>query len=319
MELMNREESQVERAGRVKNLMKGFAKNLVYFLCLMAPVVVVGSVWFDIKPAIALRTIYGGLPLLVVFVMAERAMMDIGAEAGKKDGELTEARVEFRGLRTRAVEVGTADMGEFIREEIDAELESVRRNACRKLRISYDVYLAECLGKSKKELRRHLGSRVLAAKVYAIHLIRPIALTEDMILSDSSTSGRRGGIGKTGDDYCDEKKGLKNTVWSIVSIFLFTGIAFGPIREFSWAVVAYTVWALALLLYRMARGYKDGVVAYAEVQVRNYRDRSRYLEKYLEWRGKRITVPPSKDEIPQEISRAEYDYILTTKTAQKYE
>lgn len=33
--------------------------------------------------------------------------------------------------------------------------------------------------------------------------------------------------------------------------------------------------------------HKNGIVAYADVQVKNYADRIHYLERYLEWKGVR--------------------------------
>ena len=211
--------------------------------------------------------------------MAERAMNDIGQAAGKADADLGVSRKLFRSLRREVVHAGTAEMGAFIEHEIQAELENARRVACRKLQLDYNVYLTECSGKTKKELTQKFKSRVLGAKVYAINMIRPIILTEDMIMNDSSLRRERGGIGETGEEYTDKKRGMKSTLWSIVSVFLFTGIAIGPAHAFSWSLVLYTLWALVLLAYRMARGYKDGVVAYAEVQVKNYNDRIGYLEK----------------------------------------
>ncbi len=304
MELINRESTQADRTGKFKDIMTSFAKNLIYYLCLMAPVAVVGVVWFDMKPELAWRMVYGGIPLVIVFVMAERAMMDIGRDAGKVDRDLINTREIFRDLRKRAVEIGTTDMKQFVVEEIDTELEEARRAACRKLKLDYDVYLAECAGKTKNELKRKFGSRTRAAKVYAINLIRPIVLTVDMILSDTPTDRSRGGIGKTAEEYLDGKKGLKGTLWAIISVFLITGIAISPARAFSWEIVVYTIWALMLLFYRMARGYKNGVMAYASVQVRNYEDRTRYLEKYLEWMR-----------VKGEGEKGRSDYILTTEMA----
>ncbi len=288
MEMLTRDNDQADRVSRFKGFMKGLARNMGYYICLISPLAVVGSVWFDMTPTIAWRIVYGGLPLLVVFVMAERAMMDIGKDAGKADRELLDARAAYRSIRARAVEVGTSDMQAFIDEEIQAELEHAKRTACRKLRLDYETYLSKCASGSRAELEKQLGSRTRAAKVYAIGLIRPIVLTVDMILSDSPTSRQRGGIGKTGEEYLDEKKGLRGTAWAVLSVFLVTGFAIGPARVFSWQIVAYTVWALLLLFYRMARGYKNGVMAYAQVQVRNYEDRVGYLERFLEWKGKRF-------------------------------
>lgn len=287
MEILNREAAQAERAGKIKNMMRSFGKNLSFYICLMTPILLVGVVWFDMSPMVAWRTMYGGIPLVAVYVMAERAMNDIGQATGKADNELLESRREFRTIRREAIRAGTAEMGQFIEYEVQTELENTRRIACRKLQLDYTVYLNECTGKSKKELTKKFKSRVLGAKVYAINMIRPIVLTEDMILNDSSLHKGRGGIGETGEEYTDKKRGVKSTLWSILSVFLFTGFAFGPARTFSWSMVLYTIWALFLLVYRMARGYKDGIVAYADVQVKNYADRIHYLERYLEWKGVR--------------------------------
>ncbi len=283
MEMLNRETERAERSGRIREFMKSLARNMMCYICFVSPIIVIGVVWFDMTPALAWRTVYGGIPLIVVFVMTERAMMDIGRDAGKVDKEMLEARGYYRELRAKAITAGTSRMKEFVLLEIDEELVTAKQAACKKLKLDYDVYIAECADKSKKELKKKFGSRVRAAQVYAVNLIRPIVLTVDMIMSEAPTNRGRGGIGKTADEFLDEKKGIRGTAWAVLSVFLVTGFAIGPVRMFSWQIVAYTVWALMILFYRMARGYKNGVMAYASVQVRNYEDRTRYLEKYLEW------------------------------------
>ena len=282
MEMLDSETERAERAGRMKRIMKEIGKNLLSYLCLLAPVVVVGAVWFDLTPVIALRTLYGGVPIIAAFILSEYAMLEIGAESGKKEKELETVRKAYQDMRERVIRAGTEQMKPFLLQEIQEELEETRRTACRKLNLDFDVYMAECEGKKKDELTRRFQSRRIGAKVYAINMIKPIELTEDMILCDNPTHRGRGGVGKTGEEYCDSKKGWKNTVWSIASVLLFMGFAFGPVRAFSWPMLMYTLWALIMLLYRMARGYKNGVYAYTVVQVRNYQNRIRYMEKYLE-------------------------------------
>ncbi len=287
MELLTKEAMQADRAGKVKGLVHTFARNLMSYLCMVAPIAVVGAVWFDMQPVVAMRKIYGGLPLVLIFVMAEMAMMDLGRDAGKKDKELIDIHGEFKILREMVVTAGTEEIQVFLDEEIAKELESERKRACRVIKLDYAVYLSECAGKSKKELMSKFKSRILGAKIYAINMIKPIMLTEDMVLVDAPVTHERRGIGLTGDEYCARKRGITSTVWSTASVFLLTGVALGPMRQFSWSMVIYTVWALFILGYRMARGYKDGVVAFAEVQVKNYKDRMRVMERYLEWVGER--------------------------------
>ncbi len=289
MKVLNRDSMTDEPVGIVKKLIGIVGKNLLSYLCLLAPVAVIGCVWFDVSPVVALRKLSGGIPFVAVLVFAEWAMIEIGREAGKRDKDMLAERDAFLAIRGRVIEVGTARMSQFCDEEIPLELEDARKTACRRLGLDYKVYLEKYakLGElGKGDLRKTIGDRVIAAKVYAVNMIKPIELSEELILNDSHARRGRGGIGKTGDEYIDRKRGLRSTISSILSVLVFTGIVVGPAMTFSWELVVYTLWALMILIYRMARGYKDGVAAYAVVQVKNYRDRSRYCEKYLEWIGR---------------------------------
>ncbi len=321
MDIIGRNSNEAERVGRIKTAARSLAKNLAYLFCLMSPIAVIGAVWFDITPVVALRTVYGGIPLLAAFIMAERVMMDIGRDAGKRDDELLAVREAYHTLREIVIRQGTAGLGDYLSQEIADELEITRRTACRKLGLNYHTYLENYAGKSRSELKsafksdtnatlkERVDNRVRVAKILAVNRISPIELSEDMLLCDTLTPSGRGGIGQTAEEYCQKRRGIKGTLWSILSVILFTGIAIGQVRTFTPAIVLYTLWALMLLLYRMARGYKDGVIAEAEVQVRNYRDRMRYLEGFIEWKSPDIHTSEPAPIVPEPPP---VDYNLTT-------
>ena len=262
-----------------KNFAYILGKNLTLFICMLVPLLLIGFVWTEFGDIIiSTKMISDAILTVMLFAVGEMMMTRLGTEGGKLDAEYIEAKGEFDALAKRVGEIGTMLMGIFCDWQIDVEMEQAVHFRLRMLRITPKMW-EEIKNLPQSELETRFGKRK-ARKLAAINALKPIELNEAILLYNGQNAAR-GGVPQSGDEY------LKSTrhMVSVILACIFTGLLTVSVvvtftSDISFARVVYTVFKLAMLLFRMAKGYDRGARAYNTIEVRQYKAKCYYLRLY---------------------------------------
>lgn len=279
-----------ERNDKAKQTARMIGQNLSLYVCLMLPVLLIGFIWTDSSlPKLGWGLLSDGLVTVLMFVIGERAMLQIGTAGGKLDDEYATERSEYKDLVKKVTkEIGTILLDPYCDWQTDLELEQARRVCCRRLRIDYKEYCSKYMGKSLEELEAELRQDK-ALKVHAINMLEPIDLTAEILLTDGLNKYGRGGVPEGGDEYVERKKfGFWGIIISVLTAIFTVGISLAMTKDITFARVIYTLVKLTALLFRMAMGYNNGAKAYNTVEVRHLQAKIRYLEAYVEFIEKKV-------------------------------
>ncbi|MBE6693376.1 MAG: hypothetical protein E7589_01240 [Ruminococcaceae bacterium] len=278
-----------ERNDKTKQMARMIGQNLSLYVCLMLPVLLIGLIWTDSSlPKFGWGLLSDGIITVLMFVIGERAMLQIGTTSGKLDDEYFHERSVYKALVERVKGIGTLLLDPYCDWQTDVELEQARRIRCRRLRVDYKEYLEKYSNKSLDELKQILRPD-LALKIHAINALEPIDLTAEILLTDGLNKYGRGGVPVGGDEYVEQKKfGRKGLIISVLTAVFTVGISLTMTKDITLARVIYTFLKLTALLFRMASGYTNGVKAYNTVEVRHLQAKIRYLQAYVEFIEKKI-------------------------------
>jgi hypothetical protein len=132
----------------------------------------------------------------------------------------------------------------------------------------------------QEELEARYG-RKKARKLMEINNLKPIELNEAILLYNGEYAAR-GGVPVSADAYLKSKK---NMIEMIIAC-IFTGLLTVTVvvtltSDITFARVIYTLFKLAMLLFRMAKGYDRGARAFNTVEVRQLKAKSNYLRQYI--------------------------------------
>ena len=110
-----------------------------------------------------------------------------------------------------------------------------------------------------------------------------------MLMTDGRVRNERGNVPESGEEYVD-----KHTTGAghIIKTALFAIAAALPaielVREFSVGMLIYTMFKIALMLYRMFSGFSEGAKAFNSVEPKHLQIKIKYLYLYVEFIEKKI-------------------------------
>lgn len=282
-ELSNsREYREKKHNETAKRLAETITKNLYTYLCFAIPFLLICTIWTDFTlPNFGWGLAGDGILTVALMVCGERLMVKLGAFGGKQDDDYEEAKARYKTARAESKKRMVALMMPFCEWQIDEEFERTKRAHCARIRIKYDVYLEQYADKSLAELKKLLPVEK-AIQVDHINKLEPIELTPDMLLYNCSRYSDRRDIKMSGEDYEYSKiYGRKGLIVSVITCIFLVGLPLTLAGEVTLAKVIYTLGKLAVLLYRMFKGYAEGAKAYHTVEVRHLDSKSDYLEDFV--------------------------------------
>ena len=265
-----------------KNLAAVIGKNLTLFLAMLLPLLLIGFVWTDFGEIIVdTKMISDGIITVMLFTCGEILMTRIGTEGGKMDEEYKTSKKAFEELLEEAYRVGTFLITVFCEWQIDLEFEQAVRFRLRMIRMGREEY-ESVKDNTPEELRAKYG-RAKARKIMDITELKPIELNESILLYNGEYAAR-GGVPISGDAYLRSKKSIVETVIACLFTGLLTvSVVMTLTQDITMARVLYTMFKLAMLLFRMVKGFDRGARAYNTIEVRMNKAKSNYLRQYLKF------------------------------------
>lgn len=278
-----------ERNKKQKGMMKVVGENLAAYACVMIIILLVGMIWTDIGVFIDVTSfISDALLTVMLFILADVCMAQIGTRGGKYDDEYIKLHEEYLTLRDTVRGMGLALMDVFCDWQIDVEYEFYMRKQCKLLKIDYQDYSEKYSKMTLEELKGAL--RVdLAAKVFALNQVKPIELNCDILMTDGKVRGERGGVPEGGEAFVE-----RHTigVGHILTTAVFGIIAAVPVftltQDISVGRIIYTIFKLAMMCYRMYSGYNRSAKGYNTIEPKHLQAKIRYLHLYVEFLQKKI-------------------------------
>ena len=300
-----------EHNDRQKRFAKTVGENFATVSLLMIIVLMVGSIWTEISLFSNWKVFIGdALVTIVLYILADICASNIGTQGGKLDNDYIKNHIDYLALRERVRAAGIVMMDIFCDWQIDVEYEYYLRRKCKDLKIDYKEYMENYHGKTLEELQEmfpleechdeELRKRVFggvrnaktsskAAKIFALNQIQHIDLTPDILMTDGMVKNRRGGVGIGGEEYVkNHTVGWKHIAVTALFAVVAAIPAFNLIEEFSIAMIIYTIFKIALMLFRMYVGYSRGSKGYNSVEPKHLQDKIKYLYLYLEFLDKKM-------------------------------
>lgn len=267
-----------------KSFMKIVGENLASYVCVLIFVLLIGFIWTDVGLSFSLTSfITDSLISVVMFVLADVCMAQIGSKAGKLDDEYIKNHDEYLDLRRVVMNAGITLMDAFCDWQIEVEYEYYMKKRCKDLKIKYDEYVELYSEKSLEELKVLLPA-TKAAKVFALNQIKHIELTPEMLLTDGKVKNGRGGIGISGEEYIEKHTtGWTHVATTVVFAIVATVPVFTLTQDVSVGRIIYTIFKLSMMTYRMYQGYSRGAKGFNTVEPRHLQAKIRYLYLYLEY------------------------------------
>lgn len=286
---LTREEEKRERNKihneRQKKTARLIGENLVSFILIVVPLLLIGFVWTDPGlPKFNITLIYDGGISIALFIIAEVCTASIGVEGGKQDDDYINIHKDYLSLSERLRQRGIALMDTFCLWQIDLEFDHFMRRKCKKLRVDYDEYNDKWSKMSLKDITDERG-KYFAGKIELLNRIEPISLSTELLMTDGKVNENgRGGVGISGQEYVEKKtrgwKHILSTAICAVGTCVFT---LALTDDISFGRIVYTVFKLAVLVFRMYTGYSRGSKAYNQIEIKHITDKMRYQQLYTEF------------------------------------
>lgn len=306
-----REFKHKEHNERQKRLAKTIGENFATYSLVAIMMLMIGSIWSEVGIFSNWKKFIGdALVTVVLYIMADISATYIGTQGGKLDDGYIREHEGYLALRETVRKAGITLMEAFCDWQIDVEYEFYLRKRCKKAKLDYKEYMETYHGKSLEELAtmfplekvkdkrafdkargvfRNAKTSDRAIKIFELSQIQPIELTPDILMTDGMVRNKRGNVGMSGEEYV-ERHSIGKThiaITAIVAIIAAVPV-FTLVQEFSVGAIIYTIFKLALLLFRMYSGYSQGAKAFNSVEIVHIQDKVKYLVKYLEFLGKKI-------------------------------
>lgn len=285
----DREYRTKQRNENAKRMAKTITQNLYTYLCVALPILLILTIWTDFTlPTLGWGLMGDGILTVVLLVVGERLMFKVGTFGGKLDDEYITAQNRYKEAVKAAKERSVQLLTPFCEWQIDVELERAKRSRCSRIRIRYEDYKEKYEGRTFDELKGVLPLEKAVA-VDLINKMEPIELTPDMLLYGCGRREERHEVTVSGEEY-EEKKmyGWSGIVISAITCMVCVGLPITFVGGTSIAKVIYTLGKLAVLLFRMFKGYSDGAKAYHTIEVRHLNSKSEYLEEYADFYDKKV-------------------------------
>jgi hypothetical protein len=279
-----KEHKQKEFNKKQKSLVKLVGENLASYALVLIVVLMIGFIWTDLGISLTWTSfLIDSLMSVVLFIVAESLTAKIGTSGGRLDDIYIMVHNEYVELRKTVFDAGITLMDKFCEWQIDVEYEFFLRKKCKEHKINYDKYVDTYSRMTLPDLQKELGKQD-ALIVAALNKTSRIELTPDMLLTDGKVRGERGGIPISGEEYVEKHTtGFGHIALAIITAILTAFPAFALTEDVSLGRVIYTVFKLAMLIYRMYNGYSRGAKAFNTIAPRNLRSKIRYLNLYLEF------------------------------------
>lgn len=302
---------QKERNIRQKRFAKTVGENFATVSLIAILALVVGSIWTEVSVFTNWEKFIGdALVAVVLYILADVCASYIGTQGGKLDDDYNRFHKEYLELRERVKQKGITMMNVFCDWQIDVEYEYYLRRRCKDMKIDYQEYMTQYHGKSLEELQaifplerfenagikkkfsrgvKNIETSSKAAKIFALNQIDHIDLTPDILMTDGKVKNLRGNVSMSGEEYV-EKHTIGKThiaITTIIAIVVAIPV-FTLVQEFTIGAVIYTMFKLALMMFRMYAGYSRGAKAYNSVEPKHLQDKIKYLCLYLEFLEKKF-------------------------------
>lgn len=287
-DINDREYRAKKRNESAKLMAKTITQNLYTYLCVAIPILLVLTIWTDFTiPTWGWGLAGDGILTVVLLVVGERLMIKVGTFGGKLDDEYINAVSRYQKAVEEAKKRNIQLLEPFCAWQIDTELERAKRSRCSRIRVKYEDYKKKYEGKSLDELKKILPMEK-AAEVDLVNKMEPIELNPDMLLYGCNKREERHAVTESGEEY-EEKKmyGRKGLTISVITCVICVGLPITFIGGTTIERVIYTLGKLAVLLFRMFKGYGTGAKAYHTIEVRHLNSKSEYLEEYADFYDKK--------------------------------
>lgn len=301
-----------ERNASQKRFAKTIGENFATFALLAIMALMIGFIWTEARIFTNWTRFIGDAVVTVtLYILADVCAAHIGTQGGKLDDDYIKCHNEYLTLRETVRSAGIVMMDMFCDWQIDVEYEFYLRRRCKDLKIDYNEYVEKYQGKTLQELQalfpavENLKEEDLkgkltggintvktsskAAKIFSLNQIEHIELTPDILMTDGSVKNRRGGVGIGAEEYIKKHTvGWKHILVTAIFAIVAAIPVFTLVDEFSIAMLIYTVFKIALMLYRMYVGWSRGAKGYTTVEPKHLQDKIKYLHLYLEFLDKKI-------------------------------
>lgn len=305
-----REFKQKEHNRKQKQLAKTIGENFATYSLVAIMALMIGSIWSEVGIFSNWKKFIGdALVTVILYILADVCASYIGTQGGKLDDDYIRNHEEYLSLRNTVRRAGITMMNAFCDWQIDVEYEYYIRRRCKDAKIDYNEYMEKYHGKSFEELQamfpmetvkdkdtkdkvfssvKNIKTSSRAVKIFALNQIEPIDLTPDILMTDGMVRNARGDVGMSGEEYVEKHTvgGTHIAMTAIVAIIAAVP-AFSLAQEFTVGAVIYTVFKLALLLFRMYSGFCRGAKAYNSIDCKSLLDKIKYLYMYLEFLNKK--------------------------------
>ena len=301
-----REFKQREHNRKQKHLAKTIGENFATYSLVAIIALMIGSIWSEVGIFSNWRKFIGdALVTVVLYILADVCASYIGTQGGKLDDDYIKNHTEYLDIRERVRRKGIALMNVFCDWQIDLEYEFYQRKKCKEAKIDYNEYMKNYHGKTLEELQvmfpiekvkgqsaktkifgavQNAKTSTRAAKIFMLNRIEHIELTPDILLTDGMVRNRRGDVGMSGEEYVEKHTIGKGHIVITALIAIIAAVpAFTLAQEFTVGAIIYTVFKIALLLFRMYAGFNRGAKAFNSVEPKSLQDKIKYLYLYLEF------------------------------------
>jgi hypothetical protein len=284
-----REDKQKAFNSRQKAIAKLIGDNLASYVCILVAIIVVGLVWTDIGlPRFSFHLVLDAILTTALFIIAETTVAAVGVKGGKLDDAYITHHREYLDIRKAVITMGITLMDVFCEWQIDVEFERYVRRRCKKIKLDYNEYKAIYADMSDEDIKQRLPLH-RAAAIIAINKIEHIDLTPDILLTDGRAKNERGNVPISGEEYVDKNTvGAKYLILTFVFAILCVFPAFSPSQESLFGRILFTILRLAVLMYRIYKGYSKGAKAFNDVEIKHLDAKTRYLYIYREFLDKKI-------------------------------
>lgn len=306
-----REFKHKEHNRRQKQFAKTIGENFAAYSLVAIMMLMIGSIWSEVGIFSNWRKFIGdALVTIVLYILADVCASYIGTQGGKLDEDYINNHNEYLSLRAEVRRAGITLMNAFCDWQIDVEYEFYLRKKCKENKIDYNEYMKNYHGKTVEELQvmfpiekvkgkdtktkvfgtvRNVKTSTRAVKIFTLNQIEPIDLTPDILMTDGMVRDERGAVGMSGEEYVEKHTVGKTHIALTALIAIIAAVpAFTLAQEFTVGAIIYTVFKIALMLFRMYSGYSRGAKAFNSVEPKHLQDKIKYLYMYLEFLEKKI-------------------------------
>ena len=315
IEAADRAERQKDSARKHKGFAKIIGENFATWSLLMIIALMIIFIWTDIGLFVSWTSFLGdAVVTAVLYILADIICASyIGAKGGKLDDEYIQNHEEYLSVRKDVRAEGLAFMDVFCDWQIDLEYEFYMRKRCKELKIDYAEYMEKYNGCTLEELQavfpvekssdedqkpgfwrrlknslfggiRKAKTSTKAAKIFALNQIKHIELTPDILMTDGKIRNQRGDVGESGEEHIERHTtGWKHILLTVIFVLVAVAPTFALIQNFSFGMLVYTMFKIALMLFRMYRGYSRGAKAFNTIEPKHLQAKTKYLYLYLEF------------------------------------